>query len=97
MVSARRKKREKHVEEAVKTLQRYWNTYSDQDFYRSYTDATIVDDALYAIGLALWGNAYAPGFDATRQKLLEHLQKWRDEQNAHRLNERYEAAKRAGV
>lgn len=97
MVSARRLKREKKVEEAIKTLQRYWNTYSDQDFYRGYRDETIIDDALYAIGLALWGNVYATGFDVTRQKLLEHLQKWRDEQNAHRLKERYEAAKRAGV
>lgn len=77
MVSARTKKREKQVEEAVKTLQRFWNTYSDQDFYRTYSDATIIDDALYAIGLALWGQTFAPGFDATREKLLEHLQKWK--------------------
>lgn len=69
------KKRKKQVEEAVRSLQRFWNSYGDQDFYLTYSDETIVDDALYAIGMALWGNTFASGYDATCAKLLEHLQK----------------------
>ena len=75
MVSRRRLKREKHVEEAVAKLAKFWATYDQQDFYRGYTDETIINDALYAIGMALWGHTFASGFDATCQRLLEHLQK----------------------
>jgi hypothetical protein len=69
------KKRMRQVEQAVKVLARYWSTYDQQRNYVEYSDEIILDDALYGIGLALWGNSFGDGYTETRKRIREFLAK----------------------
>jgi hypothetical protein len=92
------KKRIRQVEQAVAWLAKYWGSYAKQAEFVRYSDETIIDDALYGLGVALWGNTFGSGYDETRHKLLEHLEKWRDERNVQRLEAVYgPVKKKAGV
>ena len=63
------------IKQAVKDLQKYWNTYSEQRNYERYSTETLIDDALYGLGIAIDKEQYefAQGYDKFKQKLLEHL------------------------
>jgi len=69
------KKHQKRIKEAVKYLQNYMRTYSDQPFYENYTDETLINDVLYGLGVAIGGddNKFANGFEAFKVKLRNHL------------------------
>lgn len=45
--------REDRMRAAVEKLARYWGTYDEQAWYTRYTTDTLINDALYGIGLAL--------------------------------------------
>ena len=73
-------RRRQHVEHAVRYLQHYMSTYTEQMYYRDYSDETIINDVLYGLGVALWGedeHRGPSGFDRTVAKLREHLEKHR--------------------
>ena len=72
--------RRQQVEDAIQYLQNYMNTYTDQVYYRDYSDETIVKDVLYGLGIALWGQAEhrgPSGFDRTVARIQEILAKHR--------------------
>lgn len=63
------------MERAVKYLQDYMATYDKQEGWRSQSDATLIDDVLYGLGVALYGQEceYAPGYEKFQDKLREFL------------------------
>lgn len=63
------------IKTAVEKLQKYWNTYTELTGYEDYSEKTLIDDALYGIGVALDEHEYqnANGYDKFKKKLLEHL------------------------
>lgn len=70
--------RKKRVREAVSYLQNYIGTYHNQEFYEDYSDETIINDVLYGLGVALYGESarFAMGSLWFKQKvLLPHLQR----------------------
>lgn len=69
--------RQKRMEKAVKYLQHYMATYSNQECYRDYSEETLIDDVLYGLGVALGRKRYsfAPGFEKFKARLIKHLSK----------------------
>ena len=63
------------MEEAVKSQQEYWNTYDKQHGYKSYSVETLIDDALYGLGLAIDPSQfqYANGYKKFKEMLIDHL------------------------
>jgi hypothetical protein len=68
-------KSRKRVERIVADYQQYVATYSDQPFYQSYMDQTLIADFLYGIGLAFDREKYrgADGFDLWKAELRKHV------------------------
>lgn len=64
--------------QSIKTtefLQEYWETYTDQEGWHSYSMKTVLDDALYGIGAAISeGYRFAGGFEEFKKELIEYLQ-----------------------
>ena len=60
---------------AVEDLTEYWRTYDTQFGYEKYPVGTILDDALYGIGIAINREKYSfrDGFDRFKKDLLEQL------------------------
>jgi len=70
-----KKRDKKRMNRMVKYMQNYWSTYSDQQNYEIFSEDTFIDDALYAIGVALNEKDYmfASGFRRFKQSLRERL------------------------
>ena len=68
--------KQRRVKKAVEYLQTYIATYSKQACYLDYSDTTIIDDVLYALGVALGKEKYmfAGGYANFKQVLLVHLE-----------------------
>lgn len=69
-------KRRNRMRAAVKALQEFWATYDQQPCYEDYGDVTLIDDALYAIGIALdpEGYKFANGYQKFKDEILKpHL------------------------
>lgn len=76
MSKSKIERRRQQVRHAIAYLQNYWETYSEQMHYSDYSDDTIIDDALYGLGVALWGedeHRGPSGYERTIAKLREHL------------------------
>ena len=60
------------IEKAVESMEQYINTYRQQPYYKTYTEATFIKDMLYGVGVAV-GDEYrfAQGFDTFKEKLKE--------------------------
>lgn len=73
LVSCRDKNLIKH---GVRLLQDYWGTYDMQLGYEDYRIGTLIDDALYGLGLAIDKERFknAQGFDEFKAVLREHLE-----------------------
>lgn len=61
--------------DAVKQMQDYWGTYHKQNGYEGYRTGTLIDDALYGIGIAIDPNrfVYTDGYDRFKAVLREYL------------------------
>lgn len=68
-------RRRQRVQEAIKYLQHYMNTYDSQMGYLEYTDEIIINDVLYGLGVALDRDQYqfADGFKKFKEVLRKHL------------------------
>lgn len=68
-------KPQKRMRAAVKYLQDYMRTYSEQYGYMDYTDETFIDDVLYGLGVAIDEEKFRffKGAQAFKQRLREHL------------------------
>ena len=66
-------KKQKRVQAFVEYIQEYWNTYPNQSSYLDYDDPVLINDALYAIGVALDKTEYSwrTGFDKFKKFLKE--------------------------
>lgn len=66
---------QKRMWEIVARMQEYWNTYDTQKGYTDYLDKTFIEDALYAIGIAMEPERYkyANGFDRFKEFLRGYL------------------------
>ena len=61
--------------ESVKILQKYWNTYDKQPGFEDYRLETLIDDALYGLGIAIdEKNTFADGFAKFKRELIKHLE-----------------------
>lgn len=72
-----RKDRDCTATEQVQTLTAYWSTYADAyERYHDFTPQTLLDDALYSIGISI-SKKYtaAQGYDLFKKDLLEYLKK----------------------
>ncbi|MEZ0155236.1 MAG: hypothetical protein AB9Q22_10105 [Candidatus Reddybacter sp.] len=60
---------------AVDALQAYWASYDKQPGYENYSRRTLIDDALYGLGIAIDKDQFkeAPGYDKFKALLREHL------------------------
>lgn len=67
--------KQKRMQRAIRLLSDYIATYEAQAECLNYTDKTLIDDVLYALGVALEPDAHkwASGFDVWKDKLREHL------------------------
>ena len=63
------------VKEAADYLANYWGTYRSQLGYEKYHTDTVIDDALYGLGVAL-DQKYqcANGYEQFKKALIKHLQ-----------------------
>lgn len=60
------------VEKAVDFMEQYINTYRNQPYYKTYTEATFINDMLYGVGVAVSDEyQFAQGFDTFKEKLKE--------------------------
>ena len=71
-------KRHKAMDRAVKQLQTYVGTYTEQAEYRDYSNRIFVDDILYGLGLSMQNLIPsdfhgASGYERFKQYLREHL------------------------
>ena len=67
--------KQKRMQRAIRFLRDYMATYEDQQCCLDYTDKTLIDDVLYALGVAFepQQHKYASGYDVWKDKLREHL------------------------
>jgi hypothetical protein len=67
--------KQKRMRRAIVYLRDYMETYGAQAGCLNYTDKTLIDDVMYALGVALEPAQYkyARGYDAWKEKLREHL------------------------
>lgn len=61
---------------AVESLKDYWETYDQQAWYESYKVETLIDDALYALGIAIDEKQFrfVDGFERFKEILRKHLE-----------------------
>ena len=69
-------KRQKRVKRAIEFLKDYYARYDQQFDYLDYSDHTLIDDALYGIGVALEPDKYrfADGYAKFKAILRKHLE-----------------------
>lgn len=70
------KQQRDHIEEVISYLQQYIDTYSEQEHYTSYSERIVIDDMLYGLGVALYGEKakFANGYRwFKREVLLPHI------------------------
>lgn len=67
--------KQKRMQRAIRDLADYMATYESQTECLNYTDKTLIDDVLYALGVAFEPKAHkwADGFNVWKEKLREHL------------------------
>ena len=67
--------RQRRMKAAIAYMQKYMAGYDKQLGCLDYSDATLIDDVLYGLGVALHGTScsYANGYEAWKEKLREHL------------------------
>jgi hypothetical protein len=67
--------KQKRMRRALRFLRDYMATYEAQSECLNYTDKTLIDDVLYALGVALepQQHKYSSGYDVWKDKLREHL------------------------
>ena len=67
--------KQERVKKAVEYLKNYINTYDSQYGYLDYSDAVIIDDILYGLGVALDDKKYqmGSGFKEFKKVLRDHL------------------------
>lgn len=62
------------VEEAADYLADYWGTYKRQHGYEKYSTDTVIDDAIYGLGVAIDKKyQYANGYEQFKKDLIKHL------------------------
>ena len=66
---------QKRMKLRVQFLQQYLATYDDQYGYENYTDAILINDILYGLGVAIncKEHRYADGYDRWKNKLRDFL------------------------
>jgi hypothetical protein len=68
--------RKQRMERAVKYMQDFMNTYTQQQGYGDYSDETYINDVLYGLGVSLSKEyEFAGGFRKFRALLREHIEK----------------------
>lgn len=66
--------KQQRMQVAVKYLQEYFNSYTKQEGYLDYEDSTLIDDALYGLGVALDPKyKMGTGYTEFKKFLREHL------------------------
>lgn len=67
--------KQKRVKAAIEFLKNYYLRYDSQFGYLDYSDKTLIDDALYGLGVALEPGKYkfADGYEEFKKVLREHL------------------------
>ena len=67
--------KQKRMQQAIRYLRDYMNTYESQSECLNYTDKTLIDDVLYALGVAIAPerHKFAGGYDVWKEKLRGHL------------------------
>lgn len=67
--------KQKRMQRAIRFLRDYMDTYEAQSECLNYTDKMLIDDVLYALGVAFEPqlHKYANGYEAWKNKLREHL------------------------
>jgi len=65
----------KRMRRIVADFQKYVATYTDQPYYETYTDKTLIHDMLYGLGIALdpEDHQFAQGYEVFKAKVREHL------------------------
>lgn len=68
-------KQQKRMIAIVKSFKKYVNTYTNQEGYSSYSDATFILDMLYGIGIAIDKKKYcmADGFQDFKERFARYL------------------------
>ena len=62
------------IKDVVDKLMNYWDTYPNQPHYEHYTPTIILDDALYAIGIAFHDKyKFADGYRHFLADLSDHI------------------------
>ena len=62
------------IRKAVTYLQAYIAAYDKQVHYEKYSEETLIDDVLYALGAALDPSyKYANGYERFKERLMIHL------------------------
>ncbi len=69
-------KQENNIEEAVKVLQSYINTYPHQAGYKGYALSTYIDDILYGLAISINPDRYSftNGYHKFKLELKEYLE-----------------------
>ena len=67
--------KQKRMQRAIRFLADYMATYEQQTECLNYTDKTLIDDVLYALGVAFepQQHKYASGFDVWKDALRAHM------------------------
>lgn len=65
------------IRDAVEYLVEYWGTYARQHGYINYSVETLIDDALYGLGMAIDEKQFrfADGYDRFKKVLSDHLER----------------------
>ena len=67
--------KQKRMQRAIRYLRDYMDAYEAQAWCLNYNDKTLIDDVLYALGVAFepQQHKYASGYEVWKDKLREHL------------------------
>lgn len=69
------KPEEQRIVDAIAYLKEYINSYDKQRGYEKYAEVTVINDLIYGLGVALWGDDHRwhAGFQKTLVKIREVL------------------------
>lgn len=64
------------ITDSVDDLKHYWQTYDQQEGYQHYSQRTLLDDALYGLGIAIDPTLYygPEGYERFKAFLRAHLE-----------------------
>jgi hypothetical protein len=62
------------VDQLVREMCYFWNTYKDQQHYKTFQRKTIIEDMLYSVGIAMNPNyRFAEGYRKFKEDLRAYL------------------------